>query len=216
MKISPKFFDANTALKKMAAWRGDVDEVWYRGAAGTPKMHNSMGTHVSQIEFEMGRILMALVRRHKPEVLVEIGTNRGYSTSCLLLAMEKNKKGGLTTFDIEDVNTVWWRPQCWELLEIPTTRLTCVAKPVWELDKLPSSIDFVFHDASHEVDQTLKELEVLAPRIANNGILTFHDIFLCRHMGEFLVEWFYKDGWDYRELQKGRGLGIAKRTMKND
>ncbi len=207
-------FNPQQVLEQMSQWKGKPDVEWNRGAAGEPIFHASMDTHVAQIEYEMGLLLMDLVRTYKPETLVEVGTNRGYSTSCLLVAMEQNQKGHLTTFDIEDVRSAWWGPQCWEILKIPETRLTVVKNSLWDASpqqQLPEKIDFVFHDASHEVDQTEKEIETLAPRMTSSGVISFHDIFLCRHMGEFLLSWFNqrKTEWKYEEIQKGRGLGIA-------
>lgn len=205
--------DPRDVADQIYAVRGEKDREWNRGAEGTPLFHNAPKMHVASIEIEMGQKLRDLVVEHKPNVLVEVGTNRGFSTTWLMLGMIENGKGHLTTFDIVDALEAYGRPY-WDQFGLPKEMVTYVTKPIWDNPpELCMPIDFVFHDASHDVDPTAKEIEALAPRVVKGGIITFHDIFLCRHQGEFLLKWFeeHKDQWDYEEWQYGRGLGIARR-----
>jgi predicted O-methyltransferase YrrM len=192
--------------------RGELDHVWNRGDAGTPIFHNAPGTHVASVEIEMGQYLRDLVIDSRPSVLVEVGTNKGFSSTWLILGMLENAKGHLTTFDIDDVRALYGKPY-WDQFGLPKEMVTYVQKPVWgDPPELPAKIDFVFHDASHDVEPTSKEVEALAPRITAGGLMTFHDVRLCAHMGDFLIEWFKKHpDFDYSEWRCGRGLGIARR-----
>lgn len=50
-----------------------------------------------------GKILYAVIRAMKPEQVVEIGVWHGCSTTHILQALHQNKKGHLTSFDIEGI-----------------------------------------------------------------------------------------------------------------
>lgn len=206
-------FDPVPFHDKMLRFRGEQDTLWNRGEEGSPVFHHGWLMHAASIEYEMGQMLMSLVKDRKPNTIVEIGTNIGYSTSCLLLAALENGKGTVTTFDIEDVQVTYKDMIAWKVLGLPTDNLKVVTEPTWATDKLPTAIDFVFHDASHDVEPTKLEVERLAPLITKEGVMAFHDIFLCRHMGEFLFNWFKDRGseWKYSEIRRGRGLGVAIR-----
>jgi predicted O-methyltransferase YrrM len=52
------------------------------------------------IEGDSGRLLYAMVRRHKPNHVVETGVANGLSTSIILKALEANGNGVLTSLDI--------------------------------------------------------------------------------------------------------------------
>jgi predicted O-methyltransferase YrrM len=145
---------------------------------------------------------------------VDVGTNLGHSATWLLLGVERNQKGRIWTFDIQD-----WRSGMgygglffWQRYGLPD-RPTFVQKAVWDAEELPAEIDFVFEDASHDEEPSKRQLEVLTPRMRPGGTMAFHDIFLCRHEGEILLKWFgdRKGEWDYKEIQMGRGLGVATR-----
>lgn len=214
-------FAAWTRERTMAAadsvWasRGPLDETWNRGEPGSPLFHNAPGGHCASVEVEMGQRIMALVEESRPDVLVEVGTNKGMSSAWLMMGMLLNGRGRLTTFDIEDVRAVHGTPY-WESLGLPASLVDYAISPVWgNPPQLPASIDFVFHDASHDEEPTRRELEALEPRMSARGVMAFHDVFLCRHQGEVLLKFFgspeMKAKWSYEEWQRGRGLGIARR-----
>lgn len=205
--------DPDEVERRIVAAKGHQDVTWYRGKEGSPYFHNAPGDHSASVEVEMGQKLKSLVIEAKPSVLVEVGSNRGMSTTWLMLGMLANRKGHLTTFDIEDVLKLYGDPY-WAQFGLPKEMVTYVIKPVWgDPPELPPSIDFVFHDASHDVDPTIKEIEALAPRMSKGGVIAFHDAFLCRHQGEACLKWFgtHSDEWSYEEWQYGRGMGIARR-----
>jgi predicted O-methyltransferase YrrM len=192
---------------------GPEDRTWFRGKEGTLYFHNAPGDFCASVEYEIGYKLRDLVLANKPEVLVEVGTSKGFSGFWLMLAMLRNGKGHLITFDPADVIKDCGAP-FWKKFGLPSELVTYSRSLVWDAPpELPQSIDFVFEDASHEVDDTQKIVETLAPRVKRGGIMAFHDIFLCRHEGSFLLKWFgeHADQWDYKEIQEGRGLGIARK-----
>ena len=204
-----------------AAWQGvearvieDIgheDVAWNRGKAGSQVHHFAPRGHAASVNFEEGQKLRDLVIESKRDTLVEVGTNRGFSTLWIMLGMLKNDSGHLTTFDIVDAEKEYGVPY-WKQYGLPKELVTYVQKPIWgNPPELPSQVDFVFVDSSHEVGETLQELEALTPRVPIGGIMVFHDIFLCWHMGREILRWFTnKPGWTYEEWEYGRGLGIAR------
>lgn len=196
-------------LEQLKAFAGEEDKEWNR-APGTPLLHQGYKQHAASIELEMGEKLFELVGQHRPTTIVEVGTCIGYSTTWLLLAALEYKLGTVTTFDIEE-----WPIRVWkEIKGLPLDKLKFVKKASWDAGSdLPEQIDFVFHDASHDVEPTQRELEILAPRITKNGCMAFHDVNLCRHMGDVVKKYFADrvHDWDYSEWAHGRGLGIAIR-----
>lgn len=206
-------FDSKPFLDKLLAIRGPIDTLWDRGN-GAPMFHHGYHEHAAGIEYEMGQMLHKLVKVHRPLRIVEIGTNIGYSTVWLMLAALENGYGTVTTFDVEDVQATYQERITWKLIGLPENILKVVQEPTWATNELPSTIDFAFHDASHDVEPTKVEVERLGPLMKKpGGVMAFHDIFLCRHMGEFLFQWFSKhsNDWDYSEIRQGRGLGVAIR-----
>lgn len=53
------------------------------------------------IEQETGELLYALVREQKPDLIIESGTGRGVATQFLMMAVQKNGKGRIATFEPE-------------------------------------------------------------------------------------------------------------------
>lgn len=200
-----------TVQKQLESFSTIEDKEWNRGKQDIPTFHNGYGKHVASIELEIGRKLSDLIVKAKPKTIVEVGTNIGYSTAWLLLAGLQNGLEKLITFDIVEEPLRVWRA-----LSLPEEKLQFVRSSVWDgKSHLPASIDFVFHDASHEVEQTQKELDTLTDIMSLGGVMTFHDIFLCRHMGVVVKEHFDKrtQNWHYEEIQEGRGLGVATRKL---
>lgn len=198
--------------KQLESLAGPEDREWYRGKPGSPYLHLGYHLHASSIELELAQKLLAFIRERKPKNLVEVGTNIGLSTSWQLLGIGYNGFGHLTTFDIKNWSTE--TPWIWTTIQgLPVESLTFVESSVWDgKDKLPETIDWVFIDSSHEVDQTKKELETLCPKMSVGGMMTFHDVKLCGHCGDTIQEYFSdKSYWKYYVIEEGRGLGVAER-----
>ena len=201
--------------------QGPEDRVWNRGLTADGKyFHNAPGNHCASVETEMGQKIKELVIETKPLVCVEVGTNKGYSSTWILLGIERNHLGYLVTFDngseisvdtLRDgvVDNFFWRE-----FNLPEWHIQFVKSNVWDNPvQLPQEIDFCFNDSSHKKDETLHEVEVIAPRIRKNGIFCFHDVLLIGEMG-VPVEAYFKSKpteWSYEVWPYGRGLGIARK-----
>lgn len=203
-----------------------------------PLHHNTQGPSKS-IDFETGLMLSNLVQYRKPKTIVELGTFRGYSTAWLLLG---SQLCGDNSFTIPDVHafevfkegaygSMWY-----DTLEmrLDNFRYHEIPGGIWKFpDEIPETIDFLFHDTQHSLNPTMKEMEVLLPRIPVGGMIViddmlhpdyrpmqeyFHKLFsvpLAGHVIRDLDEWkkycSLNTGWNWTVLPIGHGLGLAER-----
>jgi len=123
------------------------------------------------------QILYLLIRLRKPESLVEISPNYGYSTGFMLLAMNKNDRGQLYSFDL---NAQFHRHALRNFAKvgIDASRQRFFAGDV-RVDcyhSLPPTIDLLFMDPDHSDTFAEWYPDDLRPRIAANGLLHVHDV----------------------------------------
>lgn len=199
-----------TLLTDVGPW--DLD--WNVGLV--PVHYNRWGPNKS-INYETGILLKNFADKLDAKVILEVGTFRGYSTCWLLISCYLRGKGHVFTFDT--VKEGGYGEPFYDKYGFSRERLTFVHGPVWDRDKtvFPESprIDLVFHDSSHELVVTVREVEVLAPLVRVGGIMLFDDVLLpiYQPMKEFLEIYFTERSkeWKYGVLPLGHGLGIAER-----
>jgi hypothetical protein len=190
--------------------------------------HPGMKSSRTAIELEFGMYLHDQVRRIRPDLMVEIGTGAGYSTSWLLLGLLENGSGQLVTVDEKKPESGF----LWDQLEIPRDRLTFVNGTAREYLSLYSGepIDMLFLDADHTIDGIVKSIELLDPMIS--GKVFVHDVNYCRETGDLLKDYFLgidspklwhcgvngpsRYRWHYEELGKSSGMGVATKERADD
>jgi predicted O-methyltransferase YrrM len=203
----------NLYLEKMLKGIGDIQKYSYSSA---PCHFNSLGLTKS-ITWEVGILLKNFVEWHKPKNIVEIGTFRGYSTAWLVLGALLNENGYVTTFDIQAEG--FFGQMWYDYYELPKDKLFFKEIPggVWEHDSLiPKTIDLLFHDSSHELDDTIKEMDCLLPRMAPKSVMLFDDMTHPDYapMQGYLHSLFLSmPNWKWLILPIGTGLGIATRLQ---
>ncbi len=173
--------------------------------------HLGMRDNQNAVELEVGQMLYGAMCDRRPTSVVELGTAAGYSATWMLLGLERNEHGHLWTLD----PTVP-QPAVWDRVGCPVGRLTyieAISQDVEALAKLPPQIDFLFHDASHDFNSILKDVEMLIPRIPVGGLIAIHDVNFHRAMGDRVLEYFDSrpDDWKYAEMSMSCGLGVAER-----
>lgn len=178
------------------------------------------------VELEYGEYLRKLVIDNKRSTIVEVGTGRGYSTSWLLLGLEKNGFGCLFTIDNQRRDSYLW-----DDVGIRSERLFLLIGELKDkLSSLPKRIDFAFLDSDHQIDRIVEDIELLDKKFTKDVIVCVHDVNYCREMGNLLNDYFCgvsssgllncgvkqarKDEWDYKEITNSCGLGIARRKGK--
>jgi predicted O-methyltransferase YrrM len=118
---------------------------------------------------EEGELLYALVRSIKPKVCVETGTHKMLSTHYIAQALKDNGKGHLTTCDPIDLgqNSIWENSELKDFITF---------KPIKGIDLgMDDTIDFLFIDGFHGVDDVLEEFVHFHPKFSKNTIVVFHD-----------------------------------------
>jgi len=138
-----------------------------------PRMGSATASH--------GRILYALCRSLKPEILVETGVFSGVSSAYILYAIQKNGFGNLYSIDLPDpfLSTYGKQPGFVvpdELRERWTLHLgssSDLLEPL--LDKL-GSIDFFSHDSLHTYENMMFELSASWRHLRQGGMVISDNI----------------------------------------
>lgn len=126
----------------------------------------------------IAEIVGALVKAHRPKMLVELGSFLGTTTAWLALAMDSTGEAS-TLFAVEpDAERARIVKQ--RLCELP---LKNVGHYVLETpspqvigDWLDRSIDFAWIDNDHQRHHVEQEIVALWPKMRPGGIMCFHDV----------------------------------------
>lgn len=137
------------------------------------------------------QLLYCFVRMLKPEICVEIGSQRGYSAAWIGQGLEDNGLGHLTCID----------PfiGCGEGKE-PVFRETIlnmglkyrvdlvVGKSQDVLHRVLSEIDFLLIDGGHTKEACALDIKNYVPKVSSGGIVFFHDYRSCPGVKEAINE----------------------------
>lgn len=96
-----------------------------------------------------GKKLYDLVRKHKPDRIVEVGTRWGCSTQWLAAACRDNGKGHVDTYDIENLHHPW--------PEDLKPYITFIQHSIF--DEPVAECDFLFEDGAHTTGFTKQVLQ---------------------------------------------------------
>lgn len=170
--------DLNFALAELAHTAGYPVESFIRYAdedeAGG--WDNGEGDwHIGSMFSNDGRLLYALVRALRPNLVLELGVFQGCSSKHILSALVKNKKGKLISYDLA--------PQ------VDKSRFTIDELDRWILRerdvmkvKFPGylrNVPLVFEDLSHEYEPTrdiLRKVQALNPQMVISHDAAHHDV----------------------------------------
>jgi len=123
------------------------------------------------------QILYLLIRSIKPEVVVEISPNYGYSTGFILLAMNKNNCDRLYSFDLEE-KFHQHALHNFARVGINTSRQQFFAGDVREVHHrmLPDKVNLLFMDSDHSYAFAQWYIANLYPRVVEGGLIHAHDV----------------------------------------
>lgn len=130
---------------------------------------NSIPFSVAGVHPHVGLLLFALALNQRPDVIIETGTQMGYSTLFLAKACELWQQGRVFTIDPVDTNI------CQEVKDHPyieciKARSDQVLGPL--CDRL-GQVDFAFIDSWKRL--ALDEFLTVEPYIVDGGLVVFHD-----------------------------------------
>lgn len=129
-----------------------------------------------------GQLLFRLVNRFKPTTVLELGTSLGISSMYLAAANSKTKvttvEGCPNVSKVAKVN--------FDKIGLKNIELVNAQFDVFlpEYLKRTDQLDFVFFDGNHTKEATLNYFNLCLPKINNNTVFVFDDIYWSKGMSE--------------------------------
>lgn len=148
------------------------------------------GPPTATASLEDGLLLYALVRGVKPGIVVEIGTNQGFTAMMIAAALAENARGKLFTIDIEPYYTQKAIEHIHQVglasmvVPICGKGSEALAKAILPNLRPPVYIDLLFEDGDHKLETILEELTVALPALAPDAYVVFHDTILLDEVKE--------------------------------
>jgi predicted O-methyltransferase YrrM len=156
-----------------------VNDVLREVEDGVHDIHQAMGTSGLSMGYPSWNLLYytALCSLSRPSpVVVEVGTNRGYSTSVLAQALADGGRGGVVhTIDIDPEGQEVARTTVERAGHRDRVRFH-TGDSVEQLGKLAAevaSVDFVLLDGAHEYEKVVDEFAVVHPLTTERTIVYF-------------------------------------------
>ena len=174
-----------------------MDDIWQEASDQYKRVtgKSALGT----IQFDIGRDYYALVRKHRPETIIETGVCNGMSSLCILLALEENDAGHLYSIDYPyradeslaefraetfddyggaaipaDKDPGWIIPE--ELRDRWTLRLGKSQRKLPELVTEVGDFGMFFHDSEHSAPCMMFEFELAWEWLEPGGVIVSDDI----------------------------------------
>jgi predicted O-methyltransferase YrrM len=151
-------------------------------------------------------LLYSLVRRLRPEVILETGVANGHSSFFMLSALSMNEYGELHSVDVSSNVGKLIVPEQksrWHLHLLDTSRLK---KSFSDLMARLPNIDLMIHDSDHSYQWMRYELETALPKISEGGFLACDDAHICYGMLDFCLSNHLKP---LLLLEKRKAFGVV-------
>lgn len=166
----------------------DVVEVIDYGSCGCPSGMRVMRriSDVAKYQLECARVQQVLFRllaymheeEHRPLEILELGTSLGITTAYLASVDSKNR---VMSFEGSSAIASLARKQ-WQLLGLEN--IECVEGRIEDTlyNNARARLDFVYVDANHTYEATMKYVHFLLDRMSPKGIVVVDDIHYSREM----------------------------------
>lgn len=128
-----------------------------------------------------GYLYYGLVRLYRPEVVVSVGSYRGFSPVCLALGVVDNGAGHAHFVDPGKVDGYWHDPENvrrlrrWFGLGGRWTHHRMTTQEAIGADVLPERIDLLLIDGDHSYEGVKYDFEHLGARVPPGGLILLHD-----------------------------------------
>jgi len=120
-------------------------------------------------------MLFEFVLELKPEIMLEVGTQKGQSSKAILLAMKENNFGKLITVDRNDCSKILdgeyedLKPYC-EFITGDSS-----SKDVLEKARKYGMFDMMLLDGNHKMPVVQKDVDNYFPMVKSGSIILMHD-----------------------------------------
>ncbi|XVQ85638.1 class I SAM-dependent methyltransferase [Microbispora siamensis] len=168
-------------------------------------------TQLDDIEAE---ITYLMVREHRPETVVEVGSLHGWSTTWLLRALRDNGTGRLHTHDLVD-------KACANVpADLADGRWTFVRGDARQtLAGQHHKIDYLFVDAAHTRRFARWYVDELFPAVVPGGPVSVHDIFHSSRPwpfseGRVVLSWLARRGIGYFTASRAARPELNRRLVE--
>lgn len=160
-----------------------------------------------------------LVTYKRPETIVELGVDYGYSTFCFANALNKNNKGKIYGVDLfqGDKHTSFRNTYEFVVNQMKAhhlNRIELVVKDFTEASqnwKLP--IDILHIDGMHTYESVKNDFTNWSRYVKDDGIILLHDV--CIYDGDFGVYKFFEElDWHKLYFEHSAGLGIISKNVR--
>ena len=216
-----------------------IDQNWINDLA----LHTQVVIKKEELNFFHGRLLYSLLSKyiydkkinslvHKPLIILETGTARGFSSICMAKALVDNDYEGIvTTIDsIAHEKEIYWN--CIDDHDGPKSRLQLLNKWETELQRIifiqgwtddvmsrlgVGRINFAFLDAQHTKEDVLKEFKFVSKKQLVGDIVVFDDVTKDYFPGVCEAVEFIEKNYSYTiekiNFTSKRGYAIATKNQ---
>ena len=121
-------------------------------------------------------VLYALIRAHRPNVVLETGVADGFSSFAILSALEANGEGHLHSLDIRDDVGTMVPSQLRSRWTIHIVNDQALERSMKEILTTLPGIDFYYHDSGHSYLWQAFEYAAVEPKMTGGGIFLSDDV----------------------------------------
>ncbi|MER6945966.1 class I SAM-dependent methyltransferase [Nonomuraea sp. NPDC000554] len=169
---------------------------------------------VAQLDDIEAEITYLLVREHRPETVLEIGSLHGWSTTWLLRALRDNGTGRLYTHDLVD------KARANVPTDLADGRWTFVRGDARKtLANHRHKIDYLFVDAAHTRRFARWYVAELFPTVAPGVPVSVHDVFHSTRPwlfseGRVVLSWLARRGIGYFTASRAASPALNRRLVE--
>jgi len=190
------------------------------------KLADNMGqqTDAATGNLGFGHLYHGLTRLLRPEVVVCIGSYRGFAPICFTRGLVENQRGRCYFIDPGKVDDYWRQAATVDQLSDQFglwgywCHLCLTSQEAVQRDALPAEIDLLFIDGDHSYTGVKYDFETVGRRVKVGGIILLHDShidgtgFTPWEVRKYLeAEVYGKSGYEVLNLPATPGLAIFRK-----
>jgi predicted O-methyltransferase YrrM len=162
------------------------------------------------IELEVGLLMYSFVRTIKPDVVIETGTHKGFSSLIIADAIKNNGTGHLYTIDTKDYG-VSEEFKKFGLESFSTFLQGKSTDVIRDLSNRIQKVDFLWLDADHSEHGVLDELAEARTMIKPGTYIAFHDSIVDSGENAAIIKTKQKNpSWEHIRFFSARGLDLMR------